>query len=369
MKITFLLSIVFFSGLWFSCNKDKETNPEESGFSRKEMLAFYAEEQILPAIRNLNAENQILKEKVNQFLANPDSVKLKALQAQWETSYGVWLQANAFNFGPAGEAGTEKSLWEEIGVFPASKSKIDNILTTGSFNVNDFNRDARGFAAIEYLLFDPNQNTQAVLEKFQNVNARNYLLKLVEHLSGLVANVLQTWEGTYKAEFLNNNGTEVGSSTAMLYNEFVKSFEQIKNLKLGLPMGKRPGQTGSQPELAEAYYSGKSLKFIQLHFDAIEKIWIGKSFSSSAEEQGFKKYLMNVEGGPALVGSTEMQIQKVKEAIQKIPADKAFSEMVTANQAELENLHTEMQKLTRFFKSDMSSVLGIAITYSSGDGD
>jgi hypothetical protein len=33
------------------------------------------------------------------------------------------------------------------------------------------------------------------------------------------------------------------------------------------------------------------------------------------------------------------------------------------------NFHTELQKHTRFFKSDMSSLLGLAITFSSGDGD
>ena len=33
------------------------------------------------------------------------------------------------------------------------------------------------------------------------------------------------------------------------------------------------------------------------------------------------------------------------------------------------NLHDELQKSTRYVKSDMSSLLGISITYSSGDGD
>jgi uncharacterized protein len=43
--------------------------------------------------------------------------------------------------------------------------------------------------------------------------------------------------------------------------------------------------------------------------------------------------------------------------------------LVAQNHPTVDALHTELQKHTRFFKSDMSSLLGIAITFSSGDGD
>jgi hypothetical protein len=46
-----------------------------------------------------------------------------------------------------------------------------------------------------------------------------------------------------------------------------------------------------------------------------------------------------------------------------------MSELIRSNPQALVALHTEMQKLTRFIKSEMSSLLGISITYSSGDGD
>jgi len=39
------------------------------------------------------------------------------------------------------------------------------------------------------------------------------------------------------------------------------------------------------------------------------------------------------------------------------------------NDLNIEALYHELQIHTRYFKSDMSSLLGITITYSSGDGD
>ncbi len=367
MKISIL--IFFLAVICCSCSKDADKGPESNGFDRGEMLNFYTTRQIIPAYQLVQAELRTLKDVAHLFAANPDSTNLQVLRSQWEKTYEAWLLTAAFQFGPAGEEGLRKTLWEETGIFPVSKIKIDNILATGVFNLSDFNRDARGFLAIEYLIFDPNPDTKILLTRFENVYARQYLVKLCEHSEGLISHVLQTWETSYKKTFIEDRGTGTGSSTAMLYNEFVKSFEFLKNMKLGLPLGKRPGQTSARPDLAEAVFSGHSLKMMKLHFQTLCKIWNGTAFSEDGSGPGFKAYLMQSEGGPALVGSTEAQIQKVHEAFAALPAGRSFSDLLATNDPGLEKLHTEMQKLTRFFKSDMSSVLGIAITYSSGDGD
>jgi hypothetical protein len=181
--------------------------------------------------------------------------------------------------------------------------------------------------------------------------------------------VADAWNGNYKSQFLNANGTESGSSTSTFYNEFVKSFEALKNFKVGLPLGKRPGQTNVMPELVEARYSGKSLEFLKLHIQNLDQIWKGKPYNSDVDGVGFKEYLESVEGGRELIILSESQMMNVTKAVNEIPTTARFSELLTAEPFKIETLHTELQKQTRFFKSDMSSVLGIAITYSSGDGD
>ncbi len=45
-----------------------------------------------------------------------------------------------------------------------------------------------------------------------------------------VADVLENWNDEYKTEFIRNDGTDAGSSTAQLYNEFVRSYESIKTI-------------------------------------------------------------------------------------------------------------------------------------------
>jgi predicted lipoprotein len=366
IKYTGIL-ITSFSLIIASCNKDDGSNGDDS-FDRKEMLANYADNLIIPAVNRLDDASSELLAAVEAFVSDKNTTSLSKLQNAWINAYRIFQYANAFNFGPGGEQGLKKAMIEEIGTFPVSEVKINNRIAAMDTNFADFNRDARGFLAIEFLIFNLNDDNASVLNYFQTTpNASIYLLALARHLSAYTASVKSGWNGIYRSEFINNAGTSVGSSTSNLYNEFVRSFESIKNFKLGLPLGKRPGQVNPEPQRVEAYYSGKSVEMMKLHLAAIEDIWYGRSVTGQ-QGVGFKAYLGSVTGGKELVASTEAQLAVVKSILSSVP-DTRLSEQVISNTAQLESLYTELQRHTRFFKSEMSSLLGIAITFSSGDGD
>lgn len=352
-----------------SCKRDNNTINQDN-FDREAMLKNYAEELIIPAFEDLHVSIKELVESIDSLDKDPIVQNLENLKGDWEKTYRTWIAANAFNIGPAAEQGLNKSLNEEIATFPISETKIQSAIESGSFNFNDFNRDARGFFALEYLLYhSPNTSSDSVLNLFNEQKNRIVFVKeCAQNIQTRVARVLSEWQTTYKNEFIARNGTDVGSSSSQLYNEFVKSFETIKNLKLELPLGKRPGQTQVEPKLVEAYYSGKSLEFLEIHIQSIERIYFGKS-KTGTDGLGFKDYLETVTNGQELVASTLSQWDKVITSLNSIPTTSPLSVLVQSNPEPLENLRIELQKQTRFFKSDMSSLLGIAITFSSGDGD
>jgi uncharacterized protein len=349
-----------------SCNENKETS-DDNRFDREEMLENFSENLIIPAYTDLNEKLATLLSNTSDFVQNPNANSLGTLQNAWEAAYLSWQFANAFNFGPAGEQGLRKALLEEVGTFPVSIEKIENAIT-GTPNFNDFNRDARGFLAVEYLIFGINQTSAELVEAFSEESRRNFLLGAVTDIERRVKEVLTSWNNGYAAEFTRNAGTDVGSSTSMFYNEFVKSFESIKNFKLGLPLGRRPGQTQAEPQLVEAFYSGKSLTMLSVHLTAIENIWYGRS-NDGKDGTGFREYLESVEGGDALVAATELQMLEVKAALAAVPSNPTLANQIQNAPQPADRLHTELQRHTRFYKSDMSSLLGIAITFSSGDGD
>lgn len=368
-KYTFLpalLVLLLLAGM-IACDP-KPVGPADN-FDRKAMLQNFADQLIQPAYNQLQSQADQFHAKVLGFNVDPSAQRLLELQDLWAAAYADWQFANAYNFGPAGESGLRKGLIEEIGTFPASTTKIEAAIASGQWNVEDFNRDARGFLAIEYLLFGQNQSTDALVTAFAaDANRRNYLAVLALHLRDRSNEVLTAWNGAYRTEFIDNDGTEVGSSTSLLYNEFVRSYESMKNFKLGLPLGKRPGQTQSEPQLVEAFFSGQSLNMLKAHVAALENIWLGRS-RSGQDGIGFREYLENVQGGNELIASTETQLAALKAALVAVPETPTLSEQISGDDSLVEALYVEFSKMTRFFKSDLSSLLGISITFSSSDGD
>jgi predicted lipoprotein len=59
----------------------------------------------------------------------------------------------------------------------------------------------------------------------------------------------------------------------------------------------------------------------------------------------------------------------VKQRLNALPIDARLSDLIVTNFQLVDALHTELQRHTRFFKSEMASLLSLTITFSSGDGD
>lgn len=348
-------------GILAGCdNTPVETN---DGFDRPAFLAFMADAQIVPAYEAAADALGNLETAILAFTTNPDGATLAQAQEQWLLANLAWQDAQMFNFGPAENSfGT---LAEDLGTFPADTTRIEQLIAAGDTSLANFDRDTRGFAGADYLL---HQGEEAYrLAGFQQDPLRRaYLRAVTRDLRERLQNVLDEWS-SYRSEFIANDGSDAGSSVSLLYNNFVGSFEALKNFKVGLPAGKRPGQVAAEPNLVEAPYSGTSLPLLIRHFERVVDLWEGIPMAGNTR-LGWRDYLESVVGGDALIAATREQIQAVETAIAAMPFE-SLSQAIENEAPQVEALHTELQKLTRFFKSDMSSLLGISITYDSGDGD
>lgn len=350
----FLLTLIVAT----SCNPTDE--PQGEQFDRGEMLENFTQNLIIPNFNSAHQWSSELRFSVNSLVNSPNISleNLQEAQAVWQEAYTQYLKVSMYNFGPAGEETIRKSLVEEVATFPVNVSRVIAKTQTENPNFGDFERDSRGYLALDYLLF----NDDALNNLQSNANYRNYTLKVAEDIEKRLEQVNEQWK-SYQTGFVTNNGTDAGSSTSALYNEFVKSYEGLKNFKVGLPLGLRPGQSQSEPEKVEALYSGLSLEFIKVQFNEITNVWKGGS------GLGFDDYLEKVEGGPTLAVSTKEQISVIENELGQFSSATALSDLIRNDEAKVRSLHTELQKNTRFFKSELSSLLGIAITFTSGDGD
>jgi hypothetical protein len=70
-----------------------------------------------------------------------------------------------------------------------------------------------------------------------------------------------------------------------------------------------------------------------------------------------------------LAQDTELQWNVIGTSLSTINAQVPLHTLIVGQSPQLEQIFLEMTKHTRFIKSEMSSLLGISITYASGDGD
>lgn len=347
------------------CKEDSNDGGTAGSFDRKLLLENFADNIIIPNWATMKTATDALSSSADAFINAPGTTTLQATQTAWTNAYMAWLHCNAFNYGP-GEKPIFGMVNENLGTWPVNTPVVESRIAAADYKFDDFRRDSRGFLTAEYLLYG-----QGAVDSFTTsanaANRKQYLQKLIADIKTWVDENNTGWT-TYRDAFVANTDKSAGSPTSMLYNEFVKSFEAIKNFKIGLPAGKRAGQTKAEPQLCEAYYSGQSIKFIKEHIKAVEQMWRGIGVNGT-DGIGFDDYLDKVTGGPALKTETIAQLEAVKNASNGFADTEILSQLVVNDAARVDVLHTEYQKMTRFFKSDLSSLLGIAITFSSGDGD
>jgi predicted lipoprotein len=280
----------------------------------------------------------------------------------------AWQYVLIFDFGPAQMS--DGSLFQNIGTFPVSTLKIDTYINAKDSTFRNFDRDSRGIYALEYLLFkDSSSFVQSVKDQPFKLS---YAKAVSRSILSRIETVLNLWQSDYGNTFINNDGAQAGSSISELYNAFVYHYEVLKNYNVGLPLGKRAGQTSNEPTKVEGYLSGYSTTLLKAKYDAIKNLWYGYarlSLFSSLSAKGFKEYLASVENGSRLITDTELQWNMIDSKLANLNSQISLQDLIRMQSAELEQVFIELTKHTRFLKSEMSSLLGISITYSSSDGD
>lgn len=361
MKL-FLLHFAILSIFIVSCGKD--SNSTDGEFDRSVFLQNVAQDFVVADFDEQKVRTDALHSSIQTFISTPTESTLSAAREAWTAAYTHFQRVNGFNFGPAAEQGLSKSLNEEVATFPVSIAKIAARIESGTFSMTDLDRDARGFLTLEYLLFGSAATNSGIIARLGEEHFAPFLTAVSTNVQSRINSVTSAWDSATREAFVSNNGTDAGSSISAYYNEYVKSFEALKNFKLGLPLGLRPGQTQTEPQRIEARFSAHGIALLKADYESVKLHWFG-----SSEENGFRFYLQNVTEGEALITSTEAQFLVLDTAFAAVSNEEFLLGLIENEDARVVTIHTELQRLTRFLKSDMSSLMGIAITFSSGDGD
>ncbi|MFW5659126.1 MAG: imelysin family protein [Bacteroidota bacterium] len=364
-KLLLLLSAVF-ALMLAGCTDDDDNNTNgEDDFDRAVMIAHYSSNIIVP---EYEAYQQALDEMEAAREALMNEVSANTLVDFREAFKAAWLQyqrCKIFEFGPAQSV----VFRDNNNSFPTDTNTIKANIDAGEWNLNLVsNLDAKGLPALDYLLFRGNEVVQTA---FLDTSYANYVRDVVADLRTRAQTVVDSWTtGGYTETFNSLDGVDVGSATSMIVNELIFDWEANRRHKLGDPAGINPNTNlDPNPYLGEAPYSRFGKELCIANQEAIYRLFNGRT-PEGTEGPGLDDYLNAIDAqhtdGPLAQTINDQFVESIAAA-EAIP--NTIFQSSTNNVQAIQSAYDAVQQNIVYLKTDMTSALGIQITFNSGDGD
>ncbi|WP_128548015.1 imelysin family protein [Larkinella soli] len=348
------------------------TNPAAN--DRKVMLTHIADNIILPAYANFKTKFDAMTAKSDAFAAKPDKATLTDFRQAWADAYTEWQKVELFDVGPA-EGHTLRFFFN---IYPANTAGIEEAVQIGTVNLDvPASYPKQGFPALDYLINGLGDTDDAILSKYTTApdaaKRIAYLKKITGQMGSVFSKVYGEWTGGYRDTFVNATGTDAGSSLSKLVNGYVLHYERyIRSGKIGIPAGAMAGGTAAPEKVESLYKKDLSLTLAKTAHQAAIDFFNGKSAKDGKEGPGFKTYLNALGAKDSRTNTSLVDIVNAQfDVANKQLADlkpNLYDEVKT-NTPAVVKVYDEMQKLVRMLKVDMTSAMGITITYTDNDGD
>jgi len=385
-RISLVLSVILISAVFVGCNKKGCLDPNAinydpqaqiddnscsyADFQRAEMLENLCENYIIPGYNNYNLQTSSLKDIVTTFSNDRTIENLLAVRTQWMEALLAWQDVSFIDFGPAEFI----VLKNQVNLFPVDTSLIKGNIANGGYNLeSSSNNIAKGFQALDFLLNQPNYSDQDHINYFINEDdAVVYLIDLTTNLLQNSQSIVDNW-ATYRSNFKDNNSSNAaGSSVSNLVNGLCSYYETyIRKGKIGLPLGVFNGFSQQEmPELVECYFYQQSLPFAYRAIESMKKYMNGQSYLDNNEGIGLDDYMDHVGatyGNNNLSNKINNQINEVLNSL--LAVNDPLSNEILTNKEDVTICYSKLQELVPLMKVDMTSALGVLITYQDNDGD
>lgn len=377
VKFITTLFVLFVSLVVLSCgSNDNEPSLADSSKDRKVMLTHWVDNIVIPSYDNFKELLDVMVEKSAAFTSSPDQTTLNEFRNAWVAAYLEWQKVELFEFGPA----DKYTLRNFFNIYPTDINGITSNMNDPAANLDLPASYARqGFPALDYLLNGLATDDAATILAYTTdpdaAKRRAYIDLLTSRMNTLATNVISEWNGSYRDTFINKTGLDIGSSTGMVVNAYVLSYERhVRSGKIGIPSGAAIGSSGvPYPEKVEAYYKKDISRALAKNaHQAAMDFFNGVAISTDQQGPSFKSYLDAL--GAKDEGSGMLLSELINDQFKAISAEldalssNLYEQIQTDNQQMVET-YTAMQKLVRMLKVDMTSAMSVTITYTDNDGD
>jgi predicted lipoprotein len=373
----------FLSGIvLLGCFESKNTT-QDSEFDLPALLDHYANSIILPRYQNFAEATESLKTSVVTLADSPTQDNLAAVQQAHKAAFLAWEGVRTFSFGPANTV----SLGSNTEFFPVDTSLIEDNIASGSydFEVPKYAK-SKGLSAIDYLINSAKGKVDSTWSTLDTANQRReYLMELTNLVDSLADAVVEQWSpsgGNYQKTFVENTGNSIGSSLGVLINLYIQGYEFTRTRQIADPAGIFLSPLGvsesenPSPERLEALYGEFSLELVEVALQGHKDLFAGTAVSSSnklGDSLGLDDYL---ESRDAKKGEEDLhtailnQFNDSQEKLQAIKSTQSTLKAALENDREnIRLLWVSLQNQIVNLKVNLTSALGVTITFQSNDGD
>ncbi len=333
-------------------------------YDQAPLLNNVANDLIVPAYAELASSTQALKSSMDATFPNLDANSLDELQSLYITAYQSWQPAAQYEFGPAESI----QLRSKLNNFPTNEALIEANITAGTYDLDAPDNYFGGFPALDYLLFGLGEDDALILSKYttepQAAAYTQYLKDVIDHISEKSMWVSGQWgEASTINEFTDNRGTAAGTSLSNIINALNENFEITKRDRIGIPSGILTlGIT--QGSEVEGKYAGISLDLAKRSVQASLNLFQGGS------GEGLDDILNSVEArkeNTPLASLITNQFNTIQTALNAIEGP--LETAVDNDAIDVQNAYNELSRQVVNIKTDMPSVLCVAITYVDNPSD
>lgn len=355
-----------------SSSDDSKGGNTSDDFDRSTLLINLADNIIIPTYQDFGPKLTALKVALEGFVASPNQSNLETARSKWLIAYKAWQHVEMYNIGKAEDLNEYHFF---MNIYPVTVSDIENGVSTGTYDLNSPNyHDAQGFPALDYLLNGLAADDAAIVAKFSSdVNAQGYqtyLADVITQMDKLTQQVITDWTSGYRDQFVSSAQNTATSSLNKLVNDYIFYYEKgLRANKIGIPAG--VFSTTPLPEKVEGYYNQEVSKILSLEaLNAVQDVFNGKAFNSSATGPSFKTYLEYLDvdrNGENLSVIINKQYDLARTKIQAL--DSNFSKQVITDNSKMTTAYDALQMAVVYLKVDMVQAFNISVDYVDADGD
>lgn len=337
---------------------------------------------------------QALAEAVTQYADSPNGDRLGSARTAFIEAMREFQRLELFRLGPAArsmEPGGQ-DLRDLMYSFPqTNRCQVDRHLVSRTYATNFDNLlfNARGLAALEYLLF--NSSLDNVCSAITDINAAGswtelseeelksrraeYAKVLAQDVRKRAEALVQAWSpggGNFTQQFVEaGNGSQVYSSQQAALNALSHALfyveKEVKDYKLGWPLGMvAECISGHCPDAAESPYARRSLDSIAQNLHAFRLIFEGCQEAYAGF--GFDDWLRAANPDGDL---DRRMLEALKSAQQSVAEFQgSLEDAFYDNPDAARHLHAAVKGVTDLLKTEFITVLNLELPMTAeGDND